>query len=410
MAALFIVVADTVVAGEEEQWEQVVDQVASAVLSIRVDATRAFDTEWNSSTQATGFIVDAEKGIVLTNRHVVQPGPVIATGGFLNREEVELRPIYRDPVHDFGFYQYDPKALSFNNPAQLTLKPGLVQIGKEIRVIGNDGGEQLSILVGTIARLDREAPRYGRGGYNDFNTYYIQAASGISGGSSGSPVVDINGNVIALGAGASRKNAASFFLPLDRVARALKYVREGQPVPRGTLQTTFLHQPFDELRRLGLSLASEAAAREGFPQGVGLLIVSQVIPGSPAEGVLQPGDVLLRVEDEMIFSFIQLDRIWDSHVGGEITLQLERGGQPLEVTLPVQDLHAITPDSYIEFGDAVVHNLSYQQARNYNVPVSGVYVAIPGYVLGNEAISRGTVITALNNTPTQTLDAFEAIL
>src|SRR2546429_5554323 len=45
--------------------------------------------------------VDAERGLILTNRHVVTPGPVTAEATFLNREEVQLNPVYRDPVHDF---------------------------------------------------------------------------------------------------------------------------------------------------------------------------------------------------------------------------------------------------------------------------------------------------------------------
>jgi len=398
------------IAADDTAWTNTLDRISSGVVSIRVDSTRAFDTEWNSSSQATGFVVDAERGLILTNRHVVTPGPVIAEAIFRNNEEVKLTPVYRDPVHDFGFFRFNPDDLRYIEPVELPLNSEAAGIGKEIRVIGNDAGEQLSILAGTIARLDRKAPEYGRGKYNDFNTFYLQAASGTSGGSSGSPVVNIDGEVVALNAGANNSAASSFFLPLDRIERALRELQKDTPVTRGTLQTTFRSEPYDELRRLGLTDESERVAREMFPKQTGMLTVAQVIPGSLASELLAPGDILIRVNGDLITQFVPLAAILDSHVGKEIEIQVERGGKRIVANVRVDDLHAITPDEYLEFGDGIVNQLSYQQARHYNRQPEGVYVANPGYLLSRAAIPRGAVIIEMDGESIRTLDDFELAL
>ncbi|MGQ0384850.1 MAG: trypsin-like peptidase domain-containing protein [Gammaproteobacteria bacterium] len=407
-AAALLALAPAWAAGAQEheessRWTRTLERISTGVVAIQIDATRAFDTDWNTSSQATGFVVDAKQGLILTNRHVVTPGPVTAMATFINREEVELMPVYRDPVHDFGFYRYDPSKLRFIQPVELPLHPPGAQVGVEIRVVGNDAGEQLSILAGTLSRLDRQAPEYGVGKYNDFNTFYFQAASSTSGGSSGSPVIDIQGRVLALNAGGSTGAASSFYLPLARVVRALDLIRAGKPVSRGTLQTVFQYTPYDELRRLGLPAATEAEARRTAPARTGMLVVAEVQPGAAAFDALAVGDILVSVDGRPVSDFEALGAILDDRVGGQVALSVVRGGAALTLSLQVQDLHGITPAEYFEIGDGVIHALSWQMARHMNLPVAGVYVANPGYMFGSAGILRGAVLTELAGRPLATL-------
>jgi len=294
--------------------------------------------------------------------------------------------------------------------SELVLRPDLAKVGSEIRVVGNDAGEKLSILSGVISRLDRNAPEYGEG-YSDFNTNYIQAAAAASGGSSGSPVVNVDGYAVALQAGGRADGAATdYFLPLDRPSRALNCIRRGIPIDRGTMQTQWLIKPFDECRRLGLTPEHEAAIRKGFPKETGLLVADIVLPQGPGDGKLEEGDVLVKVNGEILTQFVRLDEILDSSVGKTVEILVQRGGEDVEVNLEVGNLHMITPDRFVTVAGATFHDLSYQQARLYAIPVKGVYVCEAGGSFRFDSTESGWLIESVDQKKTPTLDAFVEVM
>lgn len=394
----------------EPDWTRTIHQVSSGVLTLIADHPRPFDGTNNLSTQGTGFVVDADRGLVLTNRHILGAGPSVVHAIFPNSEEVDLVPVYRDPVHDFAFLRYDPADLESSEPYEFPLVAEGAHIGREVKVIGSDAGERLSILSSTIARLDRNAPEYGIWQYNDFNTFYIQAASGTSPGSSGSPVIDIAGNAVALAAGSRTQSLSGYFLPLDRVVRAFELVSRGKPVTRGSLQTSLIHESFAELERLGLSEATRNSVLAQSPENRGMLVVKSVIPQSPAHGRLAVGDILVEVSGTLITDFKRLAEVLDEAVGQVVQVTVERAGVTHEAQMEVSDLHKITPREFVTLGGATLHALSYQQARHFGKPISGIYIADNEYLFEAAGVSSHSIILGINNQPTRDLDELEAVL
>lgn len=396
--------------GESAEWQHTIEKVVRNVVSIRFCQTCAFDTDPALTSEATGFVVDAERGYILTNRHVVGSGPFWGYVIFDNHEEVDAYPVYRDPVHDFGILRFDPKAIKYMPVAALELRPDLAKVGAEIRVVGNDAGEKLSILSGVISRLDRNAPEYGEG-YSDFNTNYIQAAAAASGGSSGSPVVNIDGFAVALQAGGRADGAATdYFLPVSRPKRALECLQKGLPITRGTIQCQWMIKPFDECRRLGLTPQWEAMVRENFPKETGMLVAEIVLPEGPSDTKLEEGDILLKVNDEILTQFVRLDDILDQSVDKAVKLLIQRGGENMEVEVTVGDLHAITPDRFVSVAGASFHDLSYQQARLYAVPVKGVFICEATGSFKFEGTDSGWMVQSVDHKKTPDLKTFIEVM
>ena len=241
-------------------------------------------------------------------------------------------------------YRYDPSKIKFADVKEIELYPEGAKVAVEIKICGNDAGEKLSISSATLGRLDREAPWYGDG-YNDFNINYLQAAAGISGGSSGSPVLDLQGRAIALNTGSVVDTASSFFLALEPAVRALKHFQCDEPIPRGTIQVIFVHSSYDAVKRLGFPDTVEEECRRINSAGIGLLRISKILPDGPGyNSGLEVGDVLVECTGEsfgkcFVDGFHSLWEIIDGSVAREIVLTIYRGEDRKEISVIVQDLH-----------------------------------------------------------------------
>lgn len=258
--------------------------------------------------------------------------------------------------------------------------------------------------------MDRNAPEYGEG-YSDFNTCYYQANAAASGGSSGSPVVSKDGSAVALQAGGRSDGASTdYFLPLDRPLRALKCIQNGEPVTRGDMQCQFLLKPFDECRRLGLTPEWEEAIRMAFPDETNMLVAEIILPSGPSHGKIEEGDVLVKINGELITQFLRLDDILDSSVGETIQVQLQRGGKDVDVDIEVGDLHKITPDRFVTVAGASFHDLSYQQARLYAVAVQGVFVCEAAGSFRFESPDNGWIIQTVDHKKVPDLGTFVNVM
>jgi len=233
-------------------------------------------------------------------------------------------------------------------------------------------------------------------------TPYIQASANTSGGSSGSPVIDMNGYAVAMVAGGYTGAAKDLYLPLDYALCALQSFKSGRPMLRGTIQSHWiLEQPAD-CRARGVS--DDVLQKHGTGYS-GLLVAERVIAKGPSAGKIVEGDILLTVNDGNINTLSRLESLIDEAVEKQINVRIARYGTEYVFDLNVQDFFKLTPYRLLEFAGSVFHDVRYGAAFRYNVPIEGVLLPIAkgSFNLHGEG---NKLICSLNKKPTPDLDAF----
>ena len=170
-------------------------------------------------------------------------------------------------------------------------------------------------------------------------------------------------------------------------------------------------KPFNECLRLGLTPGLEKDIRTQFPKETGMLVAQVVLPQGPSSTKIENGDVLSKVNGELITQFVCLDSMLDDNVGNLVTFSMQHAGEVLDIKLNIGDLHAITPDRFVSVAEAKFHDLSYQLARRYAIALKdpGVYVSetTSSFPSSN---ATGSLIQEVDNQPTPNLDAFIEVM
>jgi serine protease Do len=256
-------------------------------------------------------VIDASKGYVLTNDHVVAPGPQILVILADGRQRL-ARQVRRDPRSDLALLVVDPEGLKEAGWGD----SDSLEIGDWVLAVGQPFGLSGTVTAGIVSGT-------GRGlGPSPFMEDLIQTDAAINPGSSGGPLVNLKGEVVGISLALNTFNGGfegvGFVIPAARARRVATELAERGQVRRSYVGVEI--QPGDP----------ETNNRAGHS---GAVAITGVAPGGPAaEGGLRPGDLVIAVAGRPVNGPGQLrGRIEFAPEGEPLAFSVLREGEPVEV-------------------------------------------------------------------------------
>ena len=257
-----------------------------------------------SAALGSGFIID-EKGIVITNNHVIQDAEdiVVRVGG---DKEYKATIIGADPLSDIAVLQIDSKEkfipVNFGNSDK-------ARIGDWVIAIGNPFGLGGTVTAGIISARNRSI---GLSRYED----YIQTDASINSGNSGGPLFDMNGDVIGINTAILGKGGSigiGFSIPSNDAKRVVSQLIEFGETKRGWLGV-----------RIQV-VSEEIADVEKLDEPRGALVAS-VAEKSPSDKAgIKAGDIILEFNGTKINEMKELPIIVaQTEVGKTIEVKVWR--------------------------------------------------------------------------------------
>ncbi len=349
-----------------------------------------------TASLGSGVIVDADKGLILTNFHVIKDAyeiKVTLTDG----RELNAEIIGRDPDTDVAVIK-----VSGDDLAQVPMADSSrLRVGDFVVAIGNPFGLGQTVTSGIVSALGRSG--LGIESIEDF----IQTDASINLGNSGGALVNLHGELVGIntaiyGSGNQGSIGIGFAIPINMARDIMLQLIEHGEVRRGRLGAQ------------GQDLTAQLAQAFGIERSNGF-IVTQIEAGSPAyKAGLEVGDVIVAANDKPIRSTRDIHNLVGlQRFGQTIELLLFRRGE--EINLPV----LIQPIEINKIGGGVIHpklagatigEVHQQHLQRGRVDYLEVMSVETGSNADQSGFREGDVIYSINKQLTRTFDEVFALV
>jgi serine protease DegQ len=238
------------------------------------------------SSLGSGVIVSPD-GFILTNNHVVAYADQIEVA-LVDGRKAPAKLVGTDPETDLAVIQIDLP----NLPSVTLGRMEQVKVGDVVLAIGNPFGVGQTVTMGIISALGRTQL-----GINTFEDF-IQTDAAINPGNSGGALIDVNGNLLGINSAIYSRTGGSlgigFAIPVSTVKTVLEAIITHGYVVRGWIGV----EPQD--------ITPELAENFSLPKSEGVIIAGVLKNGPADKAGIQPGDVLVSIQDKPVANTSQL--------------------------------------------------------------------------------------------------------
>jgi len=347
----------------------------------------------------SGVIIDANKGYIITNHHVVDDADTIFVT-LSDRREVEAELIGSDDKTDVAILKIDTRGLK----ALKFAKSDSAKVGDYVIAVGNPFGLSSTVTSGIVSALGRDTARGGN--YANF----IQTDASINPGNSGGALVNSKGELIGINSAiisrSGGNNGVGFAIPAKMVKGVMKQLIEYGEVRRGRIGISIRNIDLDLQEAMGLS------TRDG-------ALINEVTEDSAADKAgLEAGDIVVGFNGETILDASDIrNAVGLVEPGTRTDISYLRDGKKRTTRINVEEFEEDRTVLNDDAADDLPALESFSGAELTAIPDDvnprggdkGVYVARvkPGSKAQRAGLFRGDIIRKVNRKSVDGIKDFE---